>query len=127
MQLERHRGRRAAVRRYRRWSRGSTCAAGIVHQILQLLARLEIGDALGRHLYARTGLGIATHSRLPLARAEAAESTNLDLIPRSQRAHDAVEDSFYNYLGILTGHLHHPRDLLDQFGLRHVCFFSLFW
>src|SRR5678815_5330842 len=65
---------------------------GVVHHILQFLARLEIRNLFGGHFDARSGLGIAPDAGLPLARAEAAEAADLDLVAAAQGFHDAVED-----------------------------------
>ncbi len=64
---------------------GAGFAAGSVHQVLQFLAGLEIGNALGWHFHARAGLRIASHARLALPGAETAESADLDLVSPAQR------------------------------------------
>src|ERR1043166_3079459 len=98
----------------------------VIDQVFQFLARLEIRDALGGNFYAGSRLRIASHARLPLAGAEAAETADLDFIPATQSADDAVEDRLDNYLGILARHLHNSGDFLDQFRLGHVIGFPLF-
>src|SRR5580658_750272 len=97
-----------AARRGLGW-RGRWLAVGIcggIYQILELFTGFEIRDALGGYFHASSGLGVASHARLPLPCAETPEPSNFDLIPRTQRLYDAVEDGFHDYLGILTGHFH---------------------
>src|SRR5579864_3403154 len=87
-------------------ARGSRLPAGVVHQVFQFLAGLEIGDPFGRNLDARTGLRISPHAWLSLPGAKTPKSPDFDFVPRPQGSNDAVEDSFYDHLGILTGHFH---------------------
>src|SRR4051794_36881445 len=62
-----------------------------VDQIFQFLARLEVRDLLRRHVHLVARLRIAALARLALAQAEAAESTQLDLLATMQRIDDALE------------------------------------
>src|SRR5579862_3734119 len=103
-------------------SRGrlSSLARRIVHQVLQFFARLEIWNSLRGHFHPSPRLGIPPHARLPLPGAKTTKPPDLALIPIAHRTNDAVENGFYDHLGILPGHFHDPGDFLDQLGLRHV-------
>src|SRR6202035_1144746 len=90
------------------------------------LAGLEKWNALGGHIDARPGLRFASDARLPLSRAETAESANLDLVASAQGANHAVEDRLDDYLGVLPCHLDDSRDFFDQFGFGHVIGHPLF-
>src|SRR5260370_21447453 len=91
----------------------------VIDQILQLLAGLEIGNAFGGNFHPRAGFGVAADSRLPLARPEAAESADFNLVATPQGFHYAVEDRLDNNLRILSRHLDDARDFLDQLGFGH--------
>src|SRR5580658_189482 len=79
----------------------------VIHYILKFFAGFEVGNLLGWHLNPGPGLGIAADARLPLARAKAAETTDLDLVTAAEGLHDAIEDRLDNDLGFLAGHFHH--------------------
>ena len=81
-----HRATNPALGHRRRGVRGCGRSGRFVavHQILQLFARLEVGDTLGGNLNSRACLGIAADACLPLARAKAAESADLDLVAAAQ-------------------------------------------
>src|SRR5438477_6799195 len=99
--------------------RGGHGCIRIINHVLQFLARLEIRDLFGGDFHPRAGFRIAANPGLPLARAEAPESADLDLLAGSQRANDAVENGLHDDLGFLPGHLHDPGDFFNQIGLRH--------
>src|SRR5690606_19526141 len=63
----------------------------LIDEILQFLAGLEIGDALGWYFHASSGLGIPADPGLPLTGAEASITANLDFVTRPQGANDAVK------------------------------------
>src|SRR5215472_149263 len=69
----------------RRGSSGGRCCIAVIHEILQLLARLEERNFFRGHFHPVTGLGIAPDARLALPGAEAAETANLDLVAHPQR------------------------------------------
>src|ERR1039458_483792 len=100
--------------RFWRRDRGET-----VDHVFQLFAGLEVRNFFSRHFHTGSGLGVAANAGLPLARAEASESANLDLVAFAQGADDAVEDRLHDDLGLLPGHLHHAGDFFNQISLRH--------
>src|SRR5579883_1422217 len=103
---------------YRR-SAGWRGCGGVVDDVFQFLAGLEIRNLLGRDFHASARLGISPDARLTLTSAETAESTDLDFVSRAQGTDDAVEDSLHDDLGLLPGHLHDAGDFFNQVGLRH--------
>ena len=76
---------------------------GLVYQILEFLAGLEIRNALGRDFHTVSGLGITANSGLTLARAETAISANFDLVACAQRLYNTVENRLDDNLGIFSG------------------------
>src|SRR5260370_25266547 len=93
---------------------GSRDVGRVINQILQFRARLKVRNSLGRHIYPRAGLRIASHSRLALAGAKTPEPANLDLIARAKAPDDAVKDCFHDDLGVLPRHFYRPGHFLDQ-------------
>src|SRR5580658_990509 len=74
-----------AGRDLRRWRRGSgDRSRTVIHQIFQFLTGLEKWNLLRRNLNSITGLWISTDTRLALARAETAKTTDLNLVPHTQ-------------------------------------------
>src|SRR5271157_4228489 len=92
---------------------------GAIHHVLQFLAGLEVRNLLGGHFDAGAGLGIAANAGLALARAETAESANLDLIAGPEGTDDAVENGLHDDFRLLACHLHHAGDFFNQIGLCH--------
>src|SRR5262249_37674194 len=80
----------------------TTCAvlAGLVDQVLQLLAGLEVRDLLRRDVHFVAGLGVAALAGLALTKAKAAESSQLDLFAPMQRVDDAFEDGVHDDLRV---------------------------
>src|SRR5579863_5688403 len=104
---------------------GLTGATGeAVDYVFKFFAWLEVRNLLRRHLDPGSGLRVAPYARLSLASAEAAETTDLDLVSTAQGFNDAVEDGLNNDLRFLAGHLYHAGDLFNQirFGHVHVSF-----
>jgi len=93
---------------------------GVVDDILQLLAGLEVRDFLRRYFDPRASLRVATHPRLPLPGPEASETPDFDLVTATQRFDDTVENSVYDHLGFFPGHLHNTRYFFNQIGLGHL-------
>ena len=91
-----------------------------VDQVLQFLARLEVRDALGRHVHLVAGLRVAALAGLALAKAEAAESAQLDLLAALEGIDDALEHGVDDDLGVLLREVRDARDFFDQFRLRHI-------
>src|SRR5687768_573309 len=80
-----------------------------VDQLLQLLARLEVGDLLRRHVHLVPRLRVAALARLPAAQPEAAESAQLDLLAAMQRVDDALEDRVDDDFRMLLREVRNPR------------------
>src|SRR4026209_2046458 len=102
-----------------RTSRGTADSSSTVDQVFELLARLEIGDLLRRHVHLLSRLGIAPLARAPLPDTEAPEAAQLDLLVLVQSLDDRVEHRLDDDLGVLLGQLRDPRELLQQLRLRH--------
>src|SRR6188474_603695 len=82
---------RGAGNRRQPTSRGVGLGLGFaVDEILQLLARLEVGHLLRRHIHLVAGLRVAAFPRLALPQAEAAEPAQFDLLAAVQRIDDAL-------------------------------------
>ena len=73
-------------------ARGAAAGARVIDEVLQLFAGLEEGNLLGRHFHFGAGLRIAPGAAAALARAEAAEAADFDLVAGLQRADDAFEN-----------------------------------
>src|ERR1700687_3241902 len=82
----------------------------VIHHVLKFFAGLEVGNLFGGHLDTRSGLGVASNARLPLARTETAKPTDFNLVTATQGFNDAVEDGLDDDLGLLAGHFHYARD-----------------
>src|SRR5262249_27678496 len=95
--------RQCIGRRSRLLVRGSSSAwLGLaIDQLLQLLAWLEVGHLLRRHIDLVAGLGIAALTRLALAKAEAAESPQLNLLAAVKGVNDAAKYRVHDDFGVL--------------------------
>src|SRR5579872_5440762 len=93
---------------------------GVIYHVLKFFAGLKVGDLLGWNVDTGSGLRIPPDAGLPLARTEAAETADLDLVASAQGLYDAVEDGLDDDLGLFAGHLHYARDLLNQIRFGHV-------
>src|SRR5258708_13597585 len=93
-------------------ARWSSLSLGVIHEVLQLFAGLEERNFLGGHFHFRAGLRIAADSSAAFARAEAAESADLDLLALLQGANDAFENRFDHGLRLLPGAFLHARNFL---------------
>jgi hypothetical protein len=90
-----------------------------IHEIAEILARLEVGNALGRHRDGGSGLRITSRTRLALARAEAAKSTNFDLVAGFHGPNNRVEECVDDDLAITAGKVTEGYDVVDEFGFGH--------
>jgi hypothetical protein len=97
----------------------------MVYDVLQLLARLEVGNLFGGDLNARAGFGIAADAGLALARTETPKPTDFDFIAATQCPDDAVENGLDDDFSFLPRHLNHTRDFFNQIGFRHASKFPL--
>ena len=100
--------------------RARRCDIAVDH-VLQLLAGLEERNLLGGNFDAVAGLGVASHARLALPGAEAAEAADLNLVARAQRAHHALKDCFDNDFAVLAGQFRQAGHFVDQICLGHCC------
>src|SRR6476646_9684083 len=110
-----------------RWRCSHRCwrSSIAVHQIFQLFAGLKERNLFSRDFHAVSGLGIAADAGLSLAGAEAAKATDLDFIPRPQRANDAVENSFDDHFAVFTGNFRQTGNLINQIRFCHFCYSPL--
>src|SRR5260370_18166756 len=90
----------------------------VIHEVLQFFAGFEEGNFLGGHIHFRPGLRIAADSSAAFARAEAAESADLNFLALLQGANDAIENRFDDGLRLLAGKFRDAQNFLDQVGLR---------
>src|SRR6266849_2363464 len=91
-------GRRIAQGRKRlnglRVSRSRGLGRGVIDEVLQLFAGLEVGNLLRGHFDFFSRLRIAPDTPAALPRAETAEAANLDFFSLLQSTDDAVENRF---------------------------------
>src|SRR5208282_2574043 len=88
--------------RYWRRGRSNFWRRAVIHQVFQFLAGLEERNLLRRNFDAVPRFRIPAHARLALARAEAAKTTDFDLVAHAQRAHHAVKDRIQNYFAVFA-------------------------
>src|SRR5216684_5011564 len=98
-------------------ARGRGLGFRVIHKILQLFAGLEEGNFLGGHFDLLAGLGIAADSTTALARAEATEPADLDLLALLEGTDDAIENRFDDGLRLLPRKLGDAQNLFDEVGL----------
>src|SRR5687767_9090502 len=82
-----------------------------VDELLQLLARLEVRDFLRRYIDFVPRLRVPSLSRLALAKPEASEASQLDLLATVQRVDDALEHRIDDDFGVLLRQIGDSRDL----------------
>src|SRR6266849_1602669 len=99
-------------------ARGRGLGFRAIHKIYQLFAGLEEGNFLGRHFDLLAGFRIAADASAALARAEAAEPADLDLLALLEGTNDAIENRFDDGLRLLAGKLCDTQNLFDKVGLR---------
>src|SRR5206468_10955727 len=93
--------------------------ASTVDELAQPLSYLEEGHPLLRDVHARSRLGIAALSRVPVTDPEAPEASKLDLVALRQRVGDVVEDRVDDRFRLFLGQAGDLRDFVDQVGFRH--------
>jgi hypothetical protein len=91
-----------------------------IDQVAKLLTGLKEGNALGWHVDAGSGFGVATDAGLPLTSTETAESANLDFVTLVEAVHDAVENSLHNGFGVFAGHFDNFGNFFDELSLSHI-------
>jgi hypothetical protein len=97
-----------------------------VYRIAQLFRWLEEGNPLGWNIDLGTSLRIAARSGVALARSEAAEAANLNLVSDLQRPDDGVEERIDNDLPIAAGQVSKSGHFINKVGFRHGGFLS-YW
>jgi hypothetical protein len=97
-----------------------------VYRITQLFRWLEEWNPLGRNIDFGTSLRVAARSGVALARPEAAETANLDLVSGLQRPDDGVEERIDNNLPITAGQVSKSGHFINKVGFRHGGFLS-YW
>src|ERR1035437_3228935 len=91
-----------------------------VHQVAQLLGRLEVGHLLRRNLDALAALGVASNARIALADAERPKAANLNLVAALERADHRVEDRLDNHLAVAPRQVARAGHLFHQVCLCHI-------
>src|ERR1700743_1247705 len=84
-----------------------------IHQVPQLLARLEERNPLGRHRNRGPCLRISSGTRIALPRAEAPKPADLHLIVGFQCADDGLEQRIDNDLTVTASEIAECGDLVD--------------
>jgi len=90
-----------------------------VNQSAEFLARLEEGNSLRWHFDLGSRARIASHAPSSLARVEASESADLNLVTRSQGTDDAVKYGANDDVGFLQGSPNGLVNLSSQIGSGH--------
>jgi hypothetical protein len=91
-----------------------------INHIFELFAGPEEGDLLGRNFNAASGFGITCHAGLALARAKAAEATDLDFVASSQRPYYPREDGLDDEVALRPCDFREPGNFIDQICLSHL-------
>jgi hypothetical protein len=99
---------------------GLRLPVGLVDQVFQFLAGLEVGDALRRHVHLVAGFRIPSLAGLTAPEPEAAKPPKLDLVAAMERVHDGLEHGVDDDLGVLLRQVGDPGDFLDEFGFCHT-------
>jgi hypothetical protein len=94
--------------------------ADALNQFAKFLARFEEGNLLRWHLDSGASFWVASDARSSLARVEASESADLNFVPGSQGADDAVKYSADDEVGFLQGHPNGSVNLFGQIGPGHL-------
>src|ERR1035438_4082519 len=95
-----------------------------VHQVAQLLGRLEVGHLLRRNLDALAALGVASNARIALANTERPKAANLNLVAALERADHRVEDRLDNDFAVAPRQVARAGHLFHQVCLCHIVFAS---
>jgi hypothetical protein len=89
-------------------------------QLEKFLARFEKGNSLRWHFDSGSGFWIASDACPSLARVEASESPDFNLVARSHSTDDTVEYGANDGVGFLPGHTNGLRNLFGQIGPGHL-------
>src|ERR1700729_629589 len=95
----------------------------MVHKVLELFAGLEERNFLRRNFHFGARLRVATGATAAFARAETAETANLDLVVGLERADNTLENRLDDRLGFFARQLGDAGDLFHEVSLRHRMIF----
>jgi hypothetical protein len=99
---------------------GTHCGSDSLNQCAKVFARFEEGNSLRWHFDSGSGFWIASDARSSLARVEASESADFNLVAGSQGTDDTVKYGANDDVGFLQGHLNGLRNLSAQLGPDHL-------
>ena len=98
---------------------GRLCGAGGVYRVAELFRWFEERDALGRHVDFGSGLRVAACTGVALARAEAAEATNLNFVAGFERTDDSFEESIDDNFAVTAREIAQGGDFVDEVSFGH--------
>jgi hypothetical protein len=98
---------------------GGLCGAGGVYRVAELFGWLEEGNAFGWHVDLGSSLGVAACAGVALARAEAAEATNLNLVAGFERTDDSFEESIDDNFAVTAREIAQGGDFVDEVSFGH--------
>jgi hypothetical protein len=99
--------------------------SGSIHEFAKFLARFEEGNILRRHCDAGSGFWITSDASTSLARVEASESADFNLVAGSQSTDDTVKYGTNDDVGFLAGYLYGLINLFGQIGSLHLAYTAL--
>src|SRR5262249_40105372 len=99
---------------------GELALVAFVDPLLQLLAHLEEGQALGLNPHGRARARVAAFVGLVVADLGAPGTAGLGPVAPPARAPHAIEDSVDDELRLTAGELELGRDRVDQIALGHA-------
>src|SRR5262249_43795101 len=106
--------RHGAQRRFTRSGSGSA-----VDEFSEPLSYLEERHAFLRDVHARPGLGVAPLPGVAVTDSEAAEASELDLVPLRQGVGDVVDDRVDDRFRLSLGRARDIGKFVDEVGRRH--------
>ena len=92
----------------------------IIDQFAKFFTRFEEGSPLRWHFDSGSGYWIASDAPSSLARVEASESADLNLVPGSQSTDDAAKYGADDNVGSLPGHPNGVVNLFSQISPGHL-------
>jgi hypothetical protein len=98
---------------------GRLCSAGRIYGVAELFGWLEERDTLGGHVDLGSGLGVATCAGVALARTEAAEAANLNLVAGLEGTDDSFEESIDDNFSVAAGEVAKGGDFVDEVSFGH--------
>src|SRR5256714_5282115 len=92
----------------------------VVDGLLELRPGAEARDPRGRDVDWLAGTRVLALAGAALGDVELAETGEGNLAPAAERRLDRIQDRFDGLFGVLLGQIGVLRDLVDEFGLRHL-------